>query len=299
LTCLKSVFYFNYFLTMTLKKTFFYTLLMFTICASTFAQQLDSCVDDSEINPNSIDSTMVTSAEIPVVLQDSISPTLDSIALPAMNSSLVYPPPYRDWRRLGYDSSMFLGTTVIAFGILWVMPESVTNWDKEQIKEKGILWKWKENVKAGPVMDKDNWVLNWITHPYFGGVYYMTARSSGFTVLESFGYSTLMSTFFWEYGIEAFAEIPSIQDLIITPVVGSAMGEGFFYAKKSILKHDKKVLKSRTLGITTLFLIDPFNTILDGFGYKEKVKTQMNIAPVGVNPFTKTPIWGVQFSASF
>ena len=127
----------------------------------------------------------------------------------------------------------------------------------------------------------------------------MTARRSGFTVLESFGYSTIMSTFFWEYGIEAFAEIPSIQDLIITPVVGSVLGEGFFYAKKSILKHDKKVLQSRFLGISTLFLIDPFNTILDGFGYKDKVKTQMNIAPVGVNPFSKAPIWGVQFSARF
>jgi len=25
----------------------------------------------------------------------------------------------------------------------------------------------------------------------------------------------------------------------------------------------------------------------------------MNVAPVGVNPFTKAPVWGVQFSASF
>jgi hypothetical protein len=108
-----------------------------------------------------------------------------------------------------------------------------------------------------------------------------------------------MSTFFWEYGVEAFAEIPSIQDLVITPVVGSVVGEGFFYAKKSILRHDKRVLKSRFLGTTTLFLIDPFNTILDGCGYKQKVKTQMNIAPVGFNPSSDKMIWGVNFSASF
>jgi hypothetical protein len=127
----------------------------------------------------------------------------------------------------------------------------------------------------------------------------MTSRSAGFTAWESFGYSAIMSTFFWEYGIEAFAEVPSIQDLIITPVFGSLVGEGFFLAKKSILKHDKKVLKSRALGITTLFFMDPFNTILDGFGYKDRVKTQMNIAPVGVNQFTKSPVWGVQFTASF
>jgi hypothetical protein len=108
-----------------------------------------------------------------------------------------------------------------------------------------------------------------------------------------------MSTFFWEYGIEAFAEIPSVQDLIFTPVAGSLMGEMFFITKKSIVRHDKKVLNSRFLGITSLFFIDPFNTILDRFGYKEKVKTQMNIAPVGFDPNSNKTIWGINFSASF
>lgn len=284
---------------MIVKKTFFLISVFFVLSTPTFAQELASGISAIENTPILNDTTAVIPAETIVVLKDSLSTALDTLAPDQKMDSLVYPPPYRDWRRLGYDSAMFLGTTVIAFGVLWAMPESVTNWDKEEIKEKGILWKWKENVKAGPVWDKDNWVLNWITHPYSGGIYYMTARSSGFTVLESFGYSAIMSTFFWEYGIEAFAEVPSIQDLVITPVFGAAVGEGFFYAKKSILRNDRKVLKSKFLGYTTLFLIDPFNTILDGFGYKEKVKTQMNLAPVGVNQFTGSSIWGVQFTARF
>lgn len=212
---------------------------------------------------------------------------------------VVYPPENRDYRRLGYDTAMYFGTTIIAFSVLWAMPESVSNWDKEEIKEKGILWKWKENVKAGPVWDEDDWVLNWITHPYSGGVYYMTARSSGFNIFESFLYSAFMSTCFWEYGIEAFAEIPSKQDLIITPVLGSVVGEGFFYAKKSILKHDRRVLKSRFLGYTSLFLIDPFNTILDGLNYKEKAKTQLNVAPIGFDQGAKKAIWGLSFNMQF
>jgi hypothetical protein len=284
---------------MIVKKTFFFISLFFVLSFSTFAQGSASGILEVENTPILTDSTTVIPTETIVVLQDSLTTVIDTIAPLQKKDSLVYPQPYRDWRRLGYDSAMFVGTTVIAFGVLWVMPESVTNWNKEEMKEKGILWKWKENVKAGPVWDKDNWVLNWITHPYCGGIYYMTARSSGFTVLESFGYSAIMSTFFWEYGIEAFAEVPSIQDLVITPVVGAAVGEGFFYAKKSILRHDRKVLKSKFLGYTTLFLMDPFNTILDGFGYKEKVKTQMNVAPVGVNQFTRSTIWGVQFTARF
>jgi len=284
---------------MTFKKKTLFILLSFSIYTFSFAQQLDSSNLEMAVSPTVTDSCAVVADAVAVELKDSLVVGLDSVAPVALQNSAVYPPPYRDWRRLGYDSGMYIGATVIAFGVLWVMPESVTNWDKEEMKEKGILWKWKENVKAGPVWDEDDWVLNWITHPYCGGIYYMTARSSGFNVWESFGYSAIMSTFFWEYGIEAFAEVPSIQDLIITPVVGSVVGEGFFYAKKSIIKHDKKVLKSRALGITTLFLMDPFNTILDGFGYKDRVKTQMNVAPVGVNPFTKAPVWGVQFSASF
>jgi len=281
------------------KKSLLARLLLLFICAISNAQSLDSSDLVSSISSTLVDSTQIEIQENKIVLRDSLSLILDSIPPISKQNSLVYPPPYRDWRRLGYTSTMYIGTTVIAFGILWVMPESTTNWDKKQMKEKGILWKWKENVKAGPVWDKDNWVLNWITHPYCGGIYYMTARTSGFTVVESFAYSTIMSTLFWEYGIESFAEIPSKQDLIITPVIGSVIGEGFFYAKKSILKHDKKVLKSKFLGITSLFLMDPFNTILDGFGYKDRVKTQMNVAPVGVNQFSKAPIWGVTFSARF
>ena len=284
---------------MIFKNAFFIISLFFVFCTSTFAQQSANLTLESENTPIVNDSAVVIQEDTIVVRQKSLTRALDSIVPLQKKDSLVYPPPYKDWRRLGYDSAMCLGTTVIAFGLLWVMPESVTNWDKETIKEKGVLWKWQENVKAGPVMDQDHWVLNWITHPYFGGIYYITARSSGFTVLESFGYSAIMSTFFWEYGIEAFAEIPSIQDVIITPVVGSVMGEGFFYVKKSIVRHDKKILKSRALGITALFLMDPFNTILDGFGYKEKVKTQMNLAPVGANQFTGSAIWGVQFTARF
>ncbi|MFV8326936.1 DUF3943 domain-containing protein [Flavobacterium sp. ZS1P14] len=127
----------------------------------------------------------------------------------------------------------------------------------------------------------------------------MTARSNGFNIFEFFAYSAIMSTFFWEYGIEAFAEIPSVQDLIVTPVLGSVVGEGFFYAKKSILKNDSRVLNSRFLGKTSLLLMDPLNTILDGCGYKPKVKPSLNVVPVGFNPNTKSATWGLSFSANF
>ena len=72
-----------------------------------------------------------------------------------------------------------------------------------------------------------------------------------------------------------------------------------FYAKKSILRNDHQVLKSKFLGYTTLVLIDPFNTILDGLGYQEKVKTQLNVAPVGFDQGANKAIWGLNFNMQF
>ena len=281
-------------------KPFFYCLFLSLFCLCSFAQQTENTVLENQTTLILVDSSSVSSNDIKEVFKDTLKKTTDSIVAIQKNDSIfVYPPPFKDYRRLGYNTALYVGAAVVVFGIFWVSPESFSKWDKESIKENGIGWKWKQNVKAGPVMDDDTWFINYVTHPYSGAVYYMTARSSGFNVFESFAYSAIMSTFFWEYGIEAFAEIPSTQDLIITPVIGSAMGEAFFYAKKSIIKHDKRVLKSRFLGITTLFVIDPFNTILNGFGYKEKVRTQMNIAPVGFDPSSNKTVWGVNFSASF
>ncbi len=280
-------------------NSFYYTFFLLFICTATFAQEPDNSHSETQVNPIVIDSTLVNPSEIKEVFEDAIITKTDSIAPLQKIDLTAYPPKFKDYRRLGYNSVLYIGAAVVTFGALWVMPESFTNWDKEAMKENGMFYKWKENVKAGPVWDEDDFAMNYLAHPYCGGVYYMTARSSGFTIFESFSYSVIMSTLFWEYGIEAFAEIPSVQDLIFTPVIGSVVGEIFFITKKRIVRHDKKVLNSRFLGITSLFIIDPFNTVLDGFGYKEKVKTQMNIAPIGFDPISNRMVWGVNFSASF
>jgi hypothetical protein len=224
----------------------------------------------------------------------------DRFSFTLNQNHLIYNPE-RDPKRLLYNTGLFVGAAVASFAILWVMPESVTNWDKEQMLEDGLLNRWKENVKAGPVVDGDNFFLNYVMHPYSGAVYYMSARGSGFEWWESFTYATIMSTFFWEYGIEAFAEIPSWQDLIVTPILGSAMGEGFFILKGKIVRNDSRVLNSRVLGYSSLFLIDPFNSILDVLGYKTKHKIEAYsiIAPIDYDFNSQKSIWGLQVIARF
>ncbi|WP_396183094.1 DUF3943 domain-containing protein [Flavobacterium sp.] len=220
--------------------------------------------------------------------------------LTRIDSSRIYNP-QRDPKRLWYNTGMYAVTALGAFGLLWIAPESISKWDKEEIKEEGLLKKWKENVKAGPVIDEDDFVMNYIIHPWAGGVYYMSARGSGYKPWECATYSFLMSTFFWEYGIEAFAEIPSWQDLIITPVVGSIVGEGFFIAKGKIIRNERRILNSKFLGNTTLFIMDPFNEILDVFGYKtkNKVVAYSSFIPIERNPFTNKQTWGMQMVLKF
>lgn len=280
-------------------KVYFIVVFYYIFISSSFSQNLGRNDNEKLIECGNFDFTVSTNSETKIIAFNNSKSQKKSNFFIFSKDSVPYPSEKRDWKRLRYATSIYAASSIVVFGVTWALPESFTNWNKEKIKEKGFLWKWKRNVTEGPVMDKDHWVLNWITHPYSGGIYYLTSRSAGFTKLESFGYSTLMSTVFWEYGVESFAERPSIQDLIITPVVGSIVGEGFFLAKKSILRNDKKVFNSKFWGGTTLFLIDPFNTIIDGLNYKKKVKAQMNLTPVGINYFSKNPILGVQLSARF
>ncbi len=91
----------------------------------------------------------------------------------------------------------------------------------------------------------------------------MGARSAGTGAGYSFLYSVALSTFFWEYGVEAFAERPSIQDLFVTPIVGSILGEGFYVAKRHIKENNNELWGSKIMGKTAMCLMDPITEFTD------------------------------------
>ncbi|HIF9316879.1 DUF3943 domain-containing protein [Photobacterium damselae subsp. damselae] len=163
-----------------------------------------------------------------------------------------------DKARLWSQTQSIIGYGLGVAGFLALLPSDFTNWDKSDDR---LLEKWYDNVTEGPVWDRDVWYINYIGHPYFGGVYYQVARKSGYRQWDSFLYSALMSTVYWEYGVEAFAEVPSIQDLVVTPVLGWVYGEWAFQQERHIRASGGKVLGSQTLGDTALFLLDPVDSI--------------------------------------
>jgi hypothetical protein len=141
-------------------------------------------------------------------------------------------------------------------GLIYALPESVSKWDKSR-GFSALAGQYKDRIKAGPVVDEDDWAINYIGHPLSGAFYYTMVRHQGFSALESAAFSFCMSTFFWEYGLEAFAEVPSIQDLILTPLIGSIIGEVFYSWGNAIERNNGKLLGSKGLGKTATVLMNP------------------------------------------
>lgn len=202
------------------------------------------------------------------------SPSLLTYATPQPNDSLsaddnsanrllrhLSTAPEKDWDYLMGQTYTILGLSVATVGLMTFLPESITSWTAEDRDFSNLSQKWWDNVSDGPIWDKDEHYLNYVMHPYFGGVYYTAARHAGFQEFESFLYSFAMSTFFWEYGVESFAEIPSIQDIIVTPLFGAAVGEWMYLAEQQIVANDSEVLNSEMLGSVSLFFLNPVGHI--------------------------------------
>ncbi|MEA3370765.1 MAG: DUF3943 domain-containing protein [Campylobacterota bacterium] len=162
------------------------------------------------------------------------------------------------------DTLYLQGFMISTIGILYLLPESVTKWDPEQANGDDLGQKWRDNISDGPVIDEDEFAINYIGHPVSGAIYYSMARNDGFDPFESFMFSLVMSSFVWECGYEAFAEIPSIQDLISTPIVGALMGEYMFYLEQELDKNGGLIWGSSSLGNVSYFFLNPMGRAAEG-----------------------------------
>lgn len=196
---------------------------------------------------------------------------------------------YPNYKGLAINSSVLFGAGVVALGVLHMLPENATSWNKKKITDVPPFRRWVDNVKKGPVWDKDNLVFNYVLHPYGGAAYYMGARSQGFNVFYSFLYCAGVSTLFWEYGVEAFMEVPSLQDLIITPTTGAILGEGFYLLKRHIVSNGYRLFGSPILGNFVAYLIDPVNEVIGIFaGNPNRKKIKASDASISCAPWFST-----------
>ena len=126
------------------------------------------------------------------------------------------------WKKIGRAELFIGGAELLGITALILSPKEVTGWSPDWTQD---AWRnMKRSISTLPVWDDDDWQLNYIGHPVAGSFYYNSLRSQNASIFHSFLFATAQS-FIWEYFIEATAEKPSTQDLIITPVVGSILGE--------------------------------------------------------------------------
>mgnify|MGYP002868769618 CR=1 FL=1 len=139
--------------------------------------------------------------------------------------------------KFGKASANALGFNITMGTLLFLTPESFTNWEKEKkLRIESILNQYGESYSKPPVIDEDEWPTNYVGHPYQGSFYYNSLRSQD----VSFWYSSLFclgNTLIWEYVWEAGFEQPSIQDLIVTPLAGVLLGEAIHIATNAMSKN--------------------------------------------------------------
>lgn len=212
-------------------------------------------------------------AQLPMAVPDSlqleVSPELISPSKKLENYFTLYDEPYsftaskHDWHRLWVNTATLSAAYVGTLLVLECLPEDATSWNRAELQDIPLFDRWHKHViDEGVEWDHDKFYFNYILHPYAGAVYYMAARSCGFNGWQSFTYCTLVSTIGWEFGIEAFMERPSLQDLFITPLIGSALGECFYKIKRNIVSNSYTLNGSKVLGNIIVFLIDPVNEVI-------------------------------------
>jgi hypothetical protein len=165
----------------------------------------------------------------------------------------ILPPENPDWKGIGRDTAYFLTYQALIVGLLYVAPESVSGWSKEDKEDL----KWGENV-ANPHRDGDENYINYLLHPYWGATYYIRGRERGLDRGQSFLFSTALSTLY-EFGLEAFFEQPSYQDLWATPILGSLLGEFVFTPIREHIRAKPGQLDWTDK--TILFLTDPLGVL--------------------------------------
>lgn len=111
----------------------------------------------------------------------------------------------------------------------------------------------KHNLISGFEWDNDQMSTNLFAHPYHGNLYFNSARSNGYNFWQS-GLFALGGSAMWELFMEN--EVPSINDIIATPIGGIAVGE-IFYRASDLVLDDRSMGWARFGREFAGFLINP------------------------------------------
>ncbi len=179
-----------------------------------------------------------------VTLALSLATAGDSLLLDA-------PPEPSSWRVPVAHAAGVLAGMRIAVGLAW--PSS---YDPSRFADEGrqlrLAYTQPPEFQRGRGLlasDGDPTWINAVAHGLFGSEVYARTRQCGHGALAAF-LTTAAASVVWEYGLEAPYKRPSAIDLVWTPLVGGAIGEGRFRLHRW--------LRARNSSPWLLFVVDPF-----------------------------------------
>jgi len=230
------------------------------------AENPNYCYDPSKVpEQNKVDFDYVLNLMQEKTNRQAVFPTMvnPQMAAPSYQGSVLLrnqdqPFSKKFWRATAYVQ----GAQLASVGILLVVPKSVSKWSDHPYQD--AIKHWKRAYTTPPVWDKDDFLVN-AGHPYAGAIYYNLVRSQGATMLQSFLYSTFQSVW-WEYGIEAGAEQPSITDLITTSPIGSIFGELTHRATLKMAQNGFNSFGEKAL----VLILNPSYVLNNGFKVKHR-----------------------------
>lgn len=160
------------------------------------------------------------------------------------------PPP--DYLRPALEIAAGLGAASIWY---FVDDRNVLDWDNPSVQQRlnGEAWRF----------DNNTFELNYVWHPLAGSGMYMLARGNRLGAMPSFLYSLAGSTA-WEYVIE-FNEKVSVNDMIVTPLGGLAVGEFFHKLALRLSGGPPRGVRQQALAWTFGLSVHGHRT-LDGLG---------------------------------
>jgi len=191
-----------------------------------------------------------------------------------------------DWPGLRRDTYYYLGLQWVAIGVIYVLPNDFSGWSDSE-KETNQLKRWRDHI-TNPVWDGDDAYINYVLHPYWGATYYTRGRERGLSRTGAFWFSVLQSSLF-EFGAEAFFEPPSIQDLVVTPGLGSLLGM-YFETVRDGIKQRRGALSWSDK--TLLVLTDPFGAINHQVDRLIGVDTRIRIQTVAPGTLSRPSLDG-------
>ena len=162
------------------------------------------------------------------------------------------------WKKIGRAELFIGGAELFGVTVLMLSPKEVTGWSADWTQD---AWRnLKRSLSTPPVWDDDDWQLNYIGHPVAGSYYYNSLRSQHASIFHSFLFATAQSCI-WEYFIEATAEKPSTQDLIVTPIIGSILGESIHQLTMNMRRNGFNFFKK-----VFVIILNPMFVLNNGFG---------------------------------